>query len=229
MVLLIYLQRQRRPHVRMEAGTSRLEKLLRSARTRADFMYNATKHSNRSSLDSIRMNKDVFAKLCTALVVDGGLQRTSNVDIDEMIVIFLNTLGHNIKNRILQQVFGRSARVICEVIHAVLIAVLKMHRFLYRKAVLVPQNSQHVNWKHFKNCLGALDGTHVKIRARIVDQPRYRNRKGEVSINVLGVCNPEGEFIYCLSGWEGSAHDARVLRDALSRPLGLKVPTGIRN
>ncbi|CAN1825636.1 Putative nuclease HARBI1, partial [Linum perenne] len=45
-------------------------------------------------------------------------------------------------------------------------------------------------------------------------------------INVLGVCNPEGEFIYCLSGWEGSAHDARVLRDALSRPLGLKVPTG---
>ncbi|CAN1121061.1 Putative nuclease HARBI1 [Linum perenne] len=77
-----------------------------------------------------------------------------------------------------------------------------------------------------QNCLGALDGTHVKIRARIVDQPRYRNRKGEVSINVLGVCNPVGEFIYCLAGWEGSAHDARVLRDALSRPNGLKVPTG---
>ncbi|CAN1125812.1 hypothetical protein LINPERHAP2_LOCUS3071 [Linum perenne] len=173
------------------------------------------------------MNKDVFAKLCTALVVDGGLQRTSNVDIDEMIMIFLNTLGHKVMNKILQQVFGRSARVVCEVIHAVLVAVLKMHRYLYRKAVPVPQNSQHVNWKHFKNSLGALHRTHVKIRARIVDQPRYRNRKGEVSINVLGVCNPEGEFIYCLSSWEGSTHDARVLRDALSRPLGLKVPTGI--
>ncbi|CAN1136980.1 Putative nuclease HARBI1 [Linum perenne] len=86
------------------------------------------------------------------------------------------------------------------------------------------------NFSDFQHLLhpepGALDGTHVKIRARIVDQPRYRNRKGEVSINVLGVCNLEGEFIYCLSGWEGSAHDARVLRDALSRPLGLKVPTG---
>ncbi|CAN1335777.1 Protein ALP1-like, partial [Linum perenne] len=31
-------------------------------------------------------------------------------------------------------------------------------------------------------------------------------------INVLGVCNPNLEFIYCLSGWEGSAHDGRVLR-----------------
>ncbi|CAN1248939.1 hypothetical protein LINPERPRIM_LOCUS6931, partial [Linum perenne] len=43
-------------------------------------------------------------------------------------------------------------------------------------------------------------------------------------INVLGVCNPDGQFIYCLAGWEGSAHDARVLRDALARPNGLKVP-----
>ncbi|CAN1837261.1 hypothetical protein LINPERHAP1_LOCUS35036, partial [Linum perenne] len=77
-----------------------------------------------------------------------------------------------------------------------------------------------------QKCLGALDGTHVKVRAKIQDQPRYRNRKGEVSINVLGVCNPDCQFIYCLSGWEGSAHDARVLRDALCRPNGLKVPKG---
>ncbi|CAN0826742.1 hypothetical protein LINGRAPRIM_LOCUS2359 [Linum grandiflorum] len=45
-------------------------------------------------------------------------------------------------------------------------------------------------------------------------------------MNVLGVCNPNMEFIYCLSGWEGSAHDGRVFQDALSRPNGLKVPTG---
>ncbi|CAN0876400.1 hypothetical protein LINGRAHAP2_LOCUS11294 [Linum grandiflorum] len=32
------------------------------------------------------------------------------------------------------------------------------------------------------------------------------------------------EWIYCLAGWEGSAHDSRVLKDALSRPNGLKVP-----
>ncbi|CAN1160539.1 hypothetical protein LINPERHAP2_LOCUS23374, partial [Linum perenne] len=50
---------------------------------------------------------------------------------------------------------------------------------------------------------------------------------GNTSINVLGVCNPNLEFIYCLSGWEGSAHDGRVLRDALSRPNGLNIPKGL--
>ncbi|KAL0311986.1 UNVERIFIED_CONTAM: hypothetical protein Sradi_5597900 [Sesamum radiatum] len=33
-------------------------------------------------------------------------------------------------------------------------------------------------------------------------------------------------FTYVLSGWEGSAADGRVLRDAVNRPTGLKVPTG---
>ncbi|XP_042440767.1 protein ALP1-like [Zingiber officinale] len=34
------------------------------------------------------------------------------------------------------------------------------------------------------------------------------------------------EFIYVLPGWEGSAHDGRVLRNAISRPHGLRVPRG---
>lgn len=36
------------------------------------------------------------------------------------------------------------------------------------------------------------------------------------------------QFIYVLPGWEGSASDARVLRDAINRRNGLKVPTGIK-
>uniref|UniRef100_A0A803NA85 DDE Tnp4 domain-containing protein n=1 Tax=Chenopodium quinoa TaxID=63459 RepID=A0A803NA85_CHEQI len=43
-------------------------------------------------------------------------------------------------------------------------------------------------------------------------------------MNVLGVCTPNMEFVFVLPGWEGSAHDGRVLRDAISRLNGLKVP-----
>ena len=46
-------------------------------------------------------------------------------------------------------------------------------------------------------------------------------------MNVLGVCNPNMQFIYVLSGWEGSAADSRVLRDAVHRPESLRVPTGM--
>jgi len=58
------------------------------------------------------------------------------------------------------------------------------------------------------------------------DKPKYRTRKGTIAMNVLGACTPNMEFTYVLPGWEGSAHDGRVLRDAISRPNGLKVPQG---
>jgi hypothetical protein len=54
----------------------------------------------------------------------------------------------------------------------------------------------------------------------------YRNRYGKISQNVLAASNFDLEFIYVLSGWEGSAHDSRVLNDALTRRNGLKVPSG---
>ncbi|CAN1141662.1 hypothetical protein LINPERPRIM_LOCUS25615, partial [Linum perenne] len=48
-----------------------------------------------------------------------------------------------------------------------------------------------------------------------------------VTINVLAACNQNLQFTYCLAGWEGSAHDSKVLRDALSRPGGFRVPKGM--
>jgi hypothetical protein len=56
---------------------------------------------------------------------------------------------------------------------------------------------------------------------------RFRDRKGDLSQNVLAACNFNYEITYVLSGWEGSAADARVLQSALSRPSGLQVPSGI--
>lgn len=60
----------------------------------------------------------------------------------------------------------------------------------------------------------------------MADKPRYRTRKNEIATNVLGVCSQDMQFIYVLSGWEGSAADGRVLRDAISREKGLVVPRG---
>ena len=59
------------------------------------------------------------------------------------------------------------------------------------------------------------------------DRPRYRTRKGHLATNVLGVCTRDLRFIYVLAGWEGSASDSRVLRDAVIRSNGLRVPVGM--
>lgn len=79
----------------------------------------------------------------------------------------------------------------------------------------------------FQNCVGALDGTHIPARVVGRGVASYRNREGVISQNVLAVCNFDLEFIYVLSGWEGSAHDSRVLSDALTRRTNnFQVPEG---
>ncbi|KAL4343681.1 hypothetical protein AHAS_Ahas11G0102700 [Arachis hypogaea] len=78
-----------------------------------------------------------------------------------------------------------------------------------------------------KNCLGALDGTYIDVTVPEEDKSRYRARKGKISTNVLGVCNRDMNFVYVLSGWEGSASDSRVVRDAISHRNNLKIPIGM--
>ncbi|MFQ6653050.1 hypothetical protein Gotur_024642 [Gossypium turneri] len=87
----------------------------------------------------------------------------------------------------------------------------------------ITANSTDPRWKWFKNCLGALDRTHIKIRVPTVDKPRSRTRKGDIATNMLGVCTPNIHFVYVLPDWKGSIADGQVLRDAISRRHGLKV------
>jgi hypothetical protein len=44
--------------------------------------------------------------------------------------------------------------------------------------------------------------------------------------NVMGVVDFDLRFTYVLAGWEGTSHDALVLRDDLERENGLRVPQG---
>ncbi|MBA0881927.1 hypothetical protein Goshw_019577 [Gossypium schwendimanii] len=49
------------------------------------------------------------------------------------------------------------------------------------QAESITVNTTDPRWKLFKKCLGALDGTHIKIRVPTVDRPRYRMRKGDIA------------------------------------------------
>ncbi|GFS33077.1 hypothetical protein Acr_00g0026220 [Actinidia rufa] len=66
--------------------------------------------------------------------------------------------------------------------------------------------------------------TFVPVNPPLADRPRYRSKKGDLATNVLGVCTQDLQFVFVLSSWEGSATDSRILKDAITRPNGLKVP-----
>ena len=68
--------------------------------------------------------------------------------------------------------------------------------------------------RFFIDCIGALDGTHLPARVSLDHHPRYWNRKGQISQNVLAVYDLEMNFLYVLAGWEGSACDGWVFQSA---------------
>jgi len=75
--------------------------------------------------------------------------------------------------------------------------------------------------------VGAIDGTHVPANVPVEIQEKFWGRKEGTIQNVLAAITFDLKFIYVLAGWEGSAHDSRVLGNALSRLSGLKIPEGI--
>lgn len=77
---------------------------------------------------------------------------------------------------------------------------------------------------YFKDCRGAIDGSHFDAYVPDEAVARYRNRKGGVSQNVLAVCDFDMKFTYVLSGWEGSAADSMVYADVQQK--GLSLPAG---
>ncbi|GJR16877.1 putative nuclease HARBI1 [Tanacetum coccineum] len=70
----------------------------------------------------------------------------------------------------------------------------------------------------------AIDGTHVRVRVPNRDTPIYRGRKGYPTINVFVACTFDLKFTYVLSGWEGTASDSRIVKDALTRDDKLIIP-----
>ena len=80
--------------------------------------------------------------------------------------------------------------------------------------------SSQFSW-YFRGCLGALDGTHIPAHVPEGRRIAYRNRKSQLSQNVLAACDFDLKFIYILPGWEGSAADSRVFEDAKARDFAI--------
>ncbi|XP_024969621.1 uncharacterized protein LOC112508984 [Cynara cardunculus var. scolymus] len=71
----------------------------------------------------------------------------------------------------------------------------------------------------FSGAMGALDGTLVHAVVPVDQQARYRGRgRGECYQNILGICDFNMLFTFVWAGWEGIAHDARVLREVAFSP-----------
>ncbi|CAG2198528.1 unnamed protein product [Mytilus edulis] len=68
--------------------------------------------------------------------------------------------------------------------------------------------------------IGALDGTHIRISGAIGGDVDYINRKGFPSVQLQIVSDNRMMIRHAFTGWPGSTHDARVLRNSSLYNLG---------
>ncbi|XP_025621643.1 protein ANTAGONIST OF LIKE HETEROCHROMATIN PROTEIN 1-like [Arachis hypogaea] len=200
-----------------------------NSRIRRDALERIIGEGDRNCIWELRMNTNAFANLCELLQVQGGLCEDGQVSLPEQVATFLIILAHHKKNRSLQVRFCRSGKTVSKYFNKVLKAIIRMQKLLFAKASPVEEDCIDPTWRKFKGCLGALNGIYIEVTVPESDKSRYRTRKGKICTNVLGVCNREMSFVYVLSGWEGSASDSRILRDAITRGNYYLVDAGYTN
>ncbi|XP_025983340.2 protein ALP1-like [Glycine max] len=193
---------------------------------RHSFLNRLYRGTETDCIEQLRVSKKTFFKLCRILQEKGQLVKTKNVPIDEVVAMFLHILAHNLKYRVVHFSYCRSMETISRQFKNVLRAIMKVSKEYLKFHEYNLEGSVENKWRWFKNSIGALDGMHIPVTVSAEDRPRYRNKKGDISTNVLGVCGPDLRFIYVLPGWEGLAGDSRVLRDALRRQNCLHIPNG---
>ncbi|XP_026384983.1 uncharacterized protein LOC113280586 [Papaver somniferum] len=84
---------------------------------------------------------------------------------------------------------------------------------------VIPKRHKHLREGAFKSVVGALDDTLISASIPFGKQTPYRGRvRGECFQNVLAICDWDMYFLYVVVGWEGTAHDSRVLTEAVRDP-----------
>ncbi|KAL8489563.1 hypothetical protein ACS0TY_025467 [Phlomoides rotata] len=129
------------------------------------------------------MDRLAFSRLCSLLQDLGGLTNSKYVNVQEKVAMFFSILAHHTKNRSIKFQCKRSGQTVSKHFHS----VLKLHSLFLVQPERVAEDSKDPRWQNFKGCLDALDGTYIDVHVLAVDQARYRNRKGQTSVNVLGI------------------------------------------
>ncbi|XP_038687548.1 protein ANTAGONIST OF LIKE HETEROCHROMATIN PROTEIN 1-like [Tripterygium wilfordii] len=174
------------------------------------------------SLSILRMEKCVFLDLCNELSTKYGLVASRNVGLREMVAMFIYIIAQGVSTRAVQDRFQHSGETIHRQFHKVLESIIRMSRDIIRPrdpefSVTPRQITENDKFNpFFKDCIGAIDGTHIAAVVPPEERIPYIGRKGVTTQNVMTVCDFDMLFTFVCGGWEGSAHDSRIFNKVLS-------------
>jgi hypothetical protein len=179
--------------------------------------------------DNLGVTQEAFKHLEMLLTQKSNLQPTKYVTTREQLGIFLYAVTRDLMRKLAER-FQRSTETIQRIYHKVMRAFLSKDFYklnIQSPTILTPisnyikDNLTFFPW--FKDCVGAIDGTHIPISPPDSKKANYRNCKGFLSQNFLAVCDFEMRFTDGLCGWEGSVADSTLWIEAM-RSGAVSVP-----
>ncbi|KAJ9543758.1 hypothetical protein OSB04_023465 [Centaurea solstitialis] len=171
----------------------------------------------------MRLSRDAYVLLCNHFKENNWLQSSNHISAEEKMAMFLTIIGHNERFRMVKRRFQHSTRTIHLCFHEVLNGMMEFAREVVRPTSFDGTLSMSERVRKLKEifpgAIGALDGTLIHAVVPLNQQARYRGRgRGDCYQNVLAMCDFNMIFTYVWAGWEGIAHDARVLREVAFDP-----------
>ena len=163
------------------------------------------------------MNNDIFLDLHDVLVDRYGLKPSKHMNTYEMLAIFLFICGGCESNRRGQNRFKHSGETISRKFHEVLDCVVAMAQDYLRPTdpnfwtVHKRIRNDKRAYPHFRDCIGALDGTHICVSLSPEEQVRFIGKTGIPAQNVLATCDFDMRFTYVAVCQPGALHDTSVL------------------
>ncbi|KAL7607165.1 hypothetical protein Lser_V15G15680 [Lactuca serriola] len=188
-----------------------------------EFTLELLHHNPLQCVEVPRMSRGSFVRLCAHFRVNYALKDSKHVSVEEKMAMFLMMIGHNQRYVIIKRRFQHSKQTIHKFFHEVFD---KMLLFAHDIIVLTSFNPNPNILEHnrrlrrvFKGAIGALDGTLIHVVVPANKRDLYRSRgKGDCYQNVLAICDFNMMFTFVVAGWEGTAHDSRILSEALANP-----------
>ena len=188
-----------------------------------------TEFSDKEWRENFRLSKETFMYVVSMVGENVSRKDTKlrkAVSTQKRIAIALYFIGSTAEYRTIANLFGVSTSFVCKCIKDVakaIVAKLRCHFLSLPKGdeLLEIIKLYKEKWG-FPCCAGAIDGTHIPIRAPIENHSDYVNRKSYHSVVMQAVVDSRYMFRDIVVGWPGSVHDARVLSNSKLYDLGTK-------
>lgn len=203
-------------------GALRRERVFRD---RADLFAESTEWL----ISRFRYPRHILLDLCRNLgpKLERETKCTNAIPVHIQVLSTLGVLATGTFQREIGDRSGISQLSMSRIMPAVLDAIISLNpnyiQFPY-------QNEQQAEVKRgfyaiagFPNIIGAIDCTHVAIKAPSINEFSYVNRKGFHSVNVQIICDAHLALINVIARWPGGTHDSFIVQNS---SVGLRLHRG---